>query len=565
MNKHVRAHTRERTRAAKFCGIVLALVLAALFAGTARAYYAHGGRGSGSASVTTMNAPTGVEAAAGAGTVALSWHAVSPPSAETVSYYVSRDGTPIGGSCGDPASPINSTSCSDSGLGKGSYSYRVTAVWRSWTATSSPTAVALSSGAAAQIVLSGSTGDLASGSTRALTATVEDSSGNTVSSGPDSEIDIGFEQQSGTGSVSGTGSTAASAGVATSTVTGVLAGAVDITATGTLSGPGSTRSNTLSFNVELSPADASQSTLTPASSSITANGTASQVLTVQAKDSNGNDETSGGDTVTITEQSGTGTVGPVTDNGDGTYTATVTAPTASGSGTFVATLDGNPVDSGSATQTQATVTYLPGPALGIVLSDETLDPSPDVSCSGPVGSITCTSDGESNTTGTTLTAKLTLVDQFGNPVDNTGPSIGIDIGMSGDGSVDPSGAGALTISTGASTTSSSFTIARHNGNDKMLTMTASVHGTSQTLTIILSSGSPPGSGEPVPANTQTTPTPTQQAATTEEASQGAASEGPSSMREVVFTAVLGASVLGLVALLTMPIPRRRRAGRRRAG
>src|SRR5260221_232463 len=79
-------------------------------------------------------------------------------------------------------------------------------------------------------------------------------------------------------------------------------------------------------------ADATQSTLTPTSASITANGSSTQVLTVQAKDVNGNNLTSGGATVTITKQSGTGTIGSVTDVGNGTYTATVTPPRAGGGG-----------------------------------------------------------------------------------------------------------------------------------------------------------------------------------------------------------------------------------------
>jgi hypothetical protein len=37
----------------------------------------------------------------------------------------------------------------------------------------------------------------------------------------------------------------------------------------------------------------------------------------------------------------------------------------------------------------------------------------------------------------------------------------------------------------------------------------------------------------------------------------------STWRQVLFFSVLGGSVLGLVALLTMPIPRRRRARRKR--
>src|SRR5438477_11205566 len=87
-------------------------------------------------------------------------------------------------------------------------------------------------------------------------------------------------------------------------------------------------------------ADAAQSTLTLTSATITADGSTTQVLTVTAKDANGNTLTSGGATVTITKQSGTGTIGGVTDNGNGTYTATVTSPTAAGSGVFIATLGG---------------------------------------------------------------------------------------------------------------------------------------------------------------------------------------------------------------------------------
>ena len=103
--------------------------------------------------------------------------------------------------------------------------------------------------------------------------------------------------------------------------------------------------------------DAVQSTLTPTSASITANGTSTQVLTVQAKDASGNNITIGSSTVTITKQSGTGTISAVTDVGNGTYTATVTSPTATGSGVFVATVGGSPVKSGTASQTQVTVTY----------------------------------------------------------------------------------------------------------------------------------------------------------------------------------------------------------------
>lgn len=594
MNKDARVRRRWAGGTARSGAVVLMLALAAVFAGSALAYYADGVTGSGSASVGTLDAPTSVQTAAGAGTVALTWHAVLPPAADAVSYYVSRDGTPAGGACGSPEEPITGTSCTDTGLSEGSHSYTVTAVWRSWTATSSPAVpVTLASGAAARIVLSGSTDDLASGSSRQLTATIEDAAGNTVTSGPDSVADIDFQQTSGAGSVSGTGSATASGGVATTTVTGVSAGPVGLVATATLSGPGSTSSNALGFTVTPVPPDAARSTLTPVSSSITADGTATQVLTVQAKDASGNDETTGGATVTITRSAGTGTIGPVTDDGDGTYTAIVTAPTAPGSGVFAATLDGQPVDGGTGSQTLATVSYVAGPAAGLVLSEETVAPDPDVACAGQVGGIACSSYGEPNSTGSVLTAKLTLVDRLGNPV-VSGSSVGIDLAATGWGSVDPSGTDALTVPAGASTTSASFTATRHNGNNKMLAVTATVHGTGETITIVLSSEPAPGGGSvPAPpatttatgtttAATDTTQTTTEETTTdstttadtttdvttssngTNPVSAGENTAGLSTSREVLFFAVLGGSLLALAALLTMPIPRRRKRRKERA-
>ncbi|MHA8070280.1 Ig-like domain-containing protein, partial [Aquirufa ecclesiirivi] len=96
------------------------------------------------------------------------------------------------------------------------------------------------------------------------------------------------------------------------------------------------------------------------SASIVADGSTTQVLTVTAKDANGNNLTAGGATVTITKSSGTGTISSVSDNSNGTYSATVTSPTAVGSGVFVATLGASQVKSGTGSQTQSTITYIAG-------------------------------------------------------------------------------------------------------------------------------------------------------------------------------------------------------------
>ena len=112
---------------------------------------------------------------------------------------------------------------------------------------------------------------------------------------------------------------------------------------------------------------AEHSTLTPGSATITADGTSTQVLTVTVKDANGNNMASGGADVAITKSSGTGSIGSVTDNGNGTYSARVTSPRTAGSGVFVATLAGAPVKGGTDAQAEATITYSAGRATKVVL------------------------------------------------------------------------------------------------------------------------------------------------------------------------------------------------------
>jgi hypothetical protein len=165
----------------------------------------------------------------------------------------------------------------------------------------------VSIGTASQIVLSGATTTLTAGSTRTLTATIEDAGGNTISTGADSSRNINFAQTAGSGSVSGTGSATASAGVATKTVTGNIAGTVSLQASATLSGPGATTSNTVSFTVTFG--SASQIALTGSTVAL-ASGT-SRTLQATIKDAAGNIVTAGTDSgasVTFSQPSGTGSV-----------------------------------------------------------------------------------------------------------------------------------------------------------------------------------------------------------------------------------------------------------------
>src|SRR5688572_18120785 len=85
-------------------------------------------------------------------------------------------------------------------------------------------------GAASQVALTGSTADLASGASRVLTATIQDAAGNTISG--DNSTSVSFAQAGGSGSLTGLGGAeVVTAGAATKTVIGDLAGSVDLEAT----------------------------------------------------------------------------------------------------------------------------------------------------------------------------------------------------------------------------------------------------------------------------------------------------------------------------------------------
>jgi len=116
------------------------LVLAAC----ALAYWSVQGSGSAGGKVGTLNAPTGAGASTtiGSTNVSVSWSGSTP--ADGVSptgYYVKRwsAGTPtaVGGACGSPTAPVEETSCTDTGVADGTYTYTVVAVYRTWTAESS--------------------------------------------------------------------------------------------------------------------------------------------------------------------------------------------------------------------------------------------------------------------------------------------------------------------------------------------------------------------------------------------------------------------------------------------
>jgi hypothetical protein len=181
------------------------------------------------------------------------------------------------------------------------------------------------------------------------------------------EASVTFTVETGGGSLDGSAGSATvttdASGVATSPAwtLGTTAGANTLTA----SGP----KGSVTFTAEgtVGAASGTQSTLVASATQATANGS-TVTLTVQAQDQYGNNLTTGDDTIVISRSSGSGTVGAVTYAGNGAYTATVTAPSSVGSGTFEATINGAPVQGGTGSTQQVTITYTPGTVAKLVMT-----------------------------------------------------------------------------------------------------------------------------------------------------------------------------------------------------
>ncbi len=118
-----------------------ATALLAMGATIAWAHWGTAGSGDGTASVATLDSPATVSVSSTTSTVSVSWSAVTPPTGTLAGYYVTRysGSTPLfacGTDPGTPATFVSGTTCDDTGVVDGTYTYRVTAVFRTWTATS---------------------------------------------------------------------------------------------------------------------------------------------------------------------------------------------------------------------------------------------------------------------------------------------------------------------------------------------------------------------------------------------------------------------------------------------
>jgi hypothetical protein len=146
----------------------------------ASAYFTANSGGTLTAGVASLTRPAISQAkAAAGGTVSLTWAAAGGPG--PVAYYVTRDGGAAGGTCPSAGEPENeATSCVDAGLEPGTYTYKVTARYRTWTATGEPVSATITIGPASHFVLTVSAATVAAAASDNLTMVAKDAHGSTV-------------------------------------------------------------------------------------------------------------------------------------------------------------------------------------------------------------------------------------------------------------------------------------------------------------------------------------------------------------------------------------------------
>jgi hypothetical protein len=153
----------------------------AAISGSALAYFTSAGLGTATAEVSKLTKPTITAATAGVGgTVSLSWSAATAPEVEAVQYYVTRNGEGAAGTCPPKATPSATTTCVDKELEPGTYTYTVTAIWRSWSNTSSASAATVTIGPATHFTITAATTTPAASAADNLTITAKDVNEKTV-------------------------------------------------------------------------------------------------------------------------------------------------------------------------------------------------------------------------------------------------------------------------------------------------------------------------------------------------------------------------------------------------
>lgn len=481
--------------------MALVAALIATISGTALAHFTTTGTDNASAGVSQLFAPTITAATpAAGGTVVLTWSKVTAPDTGTVTYTVSRDGGSAGGTC---TPTLSTTTCTDSGLAVGTYSYVVTAKWRTWSMSSAVKTAQVTIGPVHHFVLTAVSSTPAAGASDNLTITAKDVGGGTVttyagahdltfsgaSAGPDGTVPTVSDSTGAEIAFGSATSISFTAGVAT--VSSSTNGAMKLYKSGSTSikvGDGSI-STEPSLAVTVAPAAAAKFVLTAATTTLAAGETTN--LTTTAQDAYGNVATAyaGSKNLTFSGASASpNATAPTVSNSSGTATSfgTATAITfTSGVATISSTKNGvmklyraevasiSVSDGSISSAAPMAVTVSPTTATRWALTNINIS-------AGALGStclFTCTLTGIGNSG--TVKAKVAVTDAYGNTVSAVGTGHAAKITTNGSGTI--SGTPLAIPATGAAETATTFTYtSKSSGTFTEIVTAAASEGTAYT-------------------------------------------------------------------------------------
>jgi hypothetical protein len=275
-------------------------------------------------------------------------------------------------------------------------------------------------------------------STSSITVTARDASGTPLGTGGDT-----VALQTTRGALSAV--TDNGDGTYTATLTSsTTAGAAKVT--GDLNGDAMTHTATVDFTP--GPTSATTTTINRSPSKLVANGSSTATITVQAKDQYGNVRKTGGDTVTL--QTTRGTLGGVTDHGNGRYTAILTSSTTAGTAKITGEINGATITH------SADVAFTPGPASTLTT---TIGRSPR----------RILADGAA-----TSTITVQARDQYGNVVKTGGDTVTLQTTRGSLGAVTDHGNGKYTATLTSSATPGTATISGELNGQPLSTTTTVV-------------------------------------------------------------------------------------------
>jgi hypothetical protein len=167
-----------RGRLTRF-GLACAVLVTAV-TGSALGYFSSEGGGIAKGAVTSLAASTLTASGAEGGKVTLSWTTVNAPDGGTVKYYLTRNGGEPTAACPGEAEPEAVNSCVEENLPVGNYSYKVYAVWSSWSSVSAEKKVEMKVGPVTKFAITGSTATPSTGAGPGLTIVAQDAAGKKV-------------------------------------------------------------------------------------------------------------------------------------------------------------------------------------------------------------------------------------------------------------------------------------------------------------------------------------------------------------------------------------------------